>query len=147
MEIFETKEALKELDQDSMISNLFTQSIDGDQIDMTEEPRSFLNKTILKAKYNRTKAGDPKIPSRDFIKENITASTMKRADSSVKESSKKRPVTAFSNTKKFNRFFSSRNRPDFLFESSNMGFMSHRNDVSKDPWEEVGSLSLIFRQN
>ncbi|CAI2379679.1 unnamed protein product [Moneuplotes crassus] len=138
MEIFETKETLKELEQDSMISNMFTQSVDKDQIDKTEEPRSFLNRTILKAKYQRKKAADiAKAAGRNFIKENITASTVMKPTSSEKETSKKRPATAFSNAKKFSRFFSSRNRPDFLFETSNMGFMSHRNDVSKDPWEEV----------
>lgn len=68
MEIFETKETLKELEQDSLISDVFSQSVDKEQIDMTEEPRSFLNKTILKAEFHQPNMKKNNI--RNFIKEN-----------------------------------------------------------------------------
>ncbi len=138
MEIFETKEALKELDQDSMISNLFTQSVNRDQIEMTEEPRSFLNRTILKKKSSPKKMfSNSKITERNFIKENLNLSSAQKSQKTPKEDSKKRPVTAMINPKKFNRFFASRNRPDFLYESSNPGFLSQRNETLKNPWDEV----------
>ena len=68
MEIFETKETLKELEQDSLITDIFTQSVDQEQIDMTEEPRSFLNKIILGSEFPHPNMSKSNL--KNFIHEN-----------------------------------------------------------------------------
>jgi hypothetical protein len=71
MEIFETKETLKELDQNSKFSGaLFTQTVGREQIDNTEEPKSFLNRTIFGAEQRHSTIKFPKTFHKDFITEN-----------------------------------------------------------------------------
>jgi len=55
MEIFENKDTLRELEQESQYSNLFIHSVDRQQIEDTKDPKSFLNKVILKDNFKTTK--------------------------------------------------------------------------------------------
>lgn len=133
MEIFETKETLKKLEQNSQISDLFTQSVDRNQIDMTEEPKSFLNKTILGQEKLKKYFKHHQTFQKDFIKENkLNIKFKMKSDKSQNESEQKvkRPTTALNKSTKFTRFFTSRNRPDFLYESANKGFMTQREQTS-----------------
>jgi len=145
MEIFETKEVLKELEQDSLITNVFNQSVDWEQIDMTEEPRSFLNKTILGKEYFKPVMKASPTVERNYIKENKDLWKRKIKTSNTDKSSSNRPTTALPKTEKFSRFFSSRNRPDWLFEQSNRLFMTQNSNNSKvENYDEVKVVTFII---
>lgn len=80
MEIFDPQETFRALDRESELSdvfeyyihaNKFSQSCDREQINMTEEPRSFFNKTILGAKYSKMSRNRPMSTNpTDFIRRN-----------------------------------------------------------------------------
>lgn len=128
MEIFASKKTLRELEQHSQLTDLFSQSVDRHQINMTEEPWSFLNRTILETEYPNTKLPENPTSQRsniNFIQRNKelvkhrihSDKTENQTDSNKNPIS--RPFTPNTNSStKFTRFFASRNRPDCLYEGN-----------------------------